>query len=468
MKFIKILLLSSVGCLLTVSCAFNKNGGSGNGQTIDPSSYSDPHVSTEYVDESNYQYSNVLDKPNYLIHNMEELSSVVDYHAFYKDVNSFVVTLSDYQYSTKKKTVASEINYLYWFGELVNGTIGISGEQLNKKQWKIKLTYYHDNYIDSNKTMGLLKDECYTESKDLRSDDYNSFYTEPSEERRTLDVATTQQLWYAAEHGYAVNPIKDSPAEKYYALAKDVLRDIVDDSMDEYEKASAIYNYIDHRATYCYEALAAPDAPDEDNFPDEICSGYKAFYIEGFFDNDSVVCDGFSKVYTLLGSMEGLEIVRAIGTSDKAWTSKRVAGHAYCYIEIDGQYYLSCPTWGQLSTNTNNTMILNKNYFLSPFNYIEPYDSKGWPGIESATSVNNERLFKNAFFEYDGLKYDSYVGSSENLTPYVNKAKGLYTAFLDLLFENQTAIDSFLAYISSASTLKHYQISSNELIVWRT
>ena len=85
--------------------------------------------------------------------------------------------------------------------------------------------------------------------------------------------------------------------------------------------------------------------------------------IEGFFDNHSVVCDGFAKTYTLLGRIAGLNIVRGTGTPDRKYESKMVAGHAYCFVEIDGTYYLSCPTWGQTVVQSIGT-FLHHSYFL--------------------------------------------------------------------------------------------------------
>ena len=459
MKTTKIIFLLSIISLLATSCT-----GSDNNKYAD---YSDPHVATEYVDESNYSYTNRIDEPSSVIHNMNDLSKITDYHAFYKDVNSFVVTLDNYQYSTKQKAVKNEINYLYWYGGLVNGAIGITGSALDKKHWKIEFQYYHDNYIDGHATQKLLNDLCYEEPANKRPNDYDSFVTNAGGNRVVVDVATTQQLWYAVEYGYAVNPLPDSPAEKYYNLAKDVLRDIIDDEMNDYEKVSAIYDYIEHHATYCFEALYAPAAKDENNYPDEICSGYKAFYIEGFFDNKTVVCDGFSKVYTLLGGMEGLDIRRAIGTPDKKWVTKSVAGHAYCYVKIDDQYYLSCPTWGQNNLENQNAVTLNKDYFLSPFDYISPYTSTNWPEIESTKSINKKQYFENTTFKVDSLSYDTYVESSDDLTPYVNAAKSNTHYFIDLLFDSKDTLDSFVSNIKTISAIKYMPIDKTELVVWK-
>ena len=127
-------------------------------------------------DERNYQYEHVMDEPSSTIHNMEDFKKITDYHAFYKDVDSFDVTIaSDYVYSTTQQSIQSEINYLYWYGELVNGVMGISGTVKDETTWTIRYTYYDNAYINACPTATMLDDLFYVEPTSSRSETYNSF-----------------------------------------------------------------------------------------------------------------------------------------------------------------------------------------------------------------------------------------------------------------------------------------------------
>ena len=415
-------------------------------------------------DERDYQYENKLNKPSQLIHNMEGLKKITDYHAFYKDVDSFDVTIaSDYEYKTSKKTVESEINYLYWYGELVNGVMGISGEAKDESTWTISYTYYDNAYINAYPTATMIEDLFYVEPTSDRSSSYNNFATE-DDSKAVLDVATSQQLWYAAEHGYRINALPNTPAEKYYNLAKDLLRNIIKDDMTDYQKVSTIYDYIEHHSSYCFKALEAPDSEDPKNFPDKYCSGYKAFFIEGFFDNGTVVCDGFSKVYTLLGKMEGLNIVRGSGTSDNRWTTKEVAGHAYCFVSLGDYYYLSCPTWGQQRISTTE-FILNKNYFLSPKAYMDSYPCNNWTELVYSKMINNINYFKDLKMSVGDKEISAYITDEEPATYFnlLNQSEG--KAFIDVYFSSTDVRSKFLS--AKPSNLYQMQISEREYVFLR-
>ena len=213
--------------------------------------------------------------------------------------------------------------------------------------------------------------------------------------------------------------------------------------MTDYQKVSTIYDYIEHHSSYCFLALEAPDSEDPKNFPDKYCSGYKAFFIEGFFDNGTVVCDGFSKVYTLLGRMEGLNIVRGSGTSDKRWTTKEVAGHAYCFVELDGYYYLSCPTWGQQRI-TQTEFILNKNYFLSPKSYMDSYPCNDWSSFMYSKMINNVNYFKNLKITTDDGELCAYITDEEPTSYYEMLSQSQDKAFIDVHFSSASVKNAFL------------------------
>ena len=467
MKINKLFLLISVMLISLAGCQQRNDDSQKESESVSEES-SVSESSEEIIDvkdESEYEYENRIEEPSSVIHNMEDLKSITDYHAFYKDTDSFDVTIaSDYLYSTKQKTVKSEINYLYWYGELVNGVMGISGTVKDETTWTINYQFYDNAVINGHPTTYMLRDLFYQEPTSNRDSDYNEFATE-DESKPVADVATTQQLWYAAEHGYRINPIEGSSAEKYYEMSKDLLRRIIKDDMSEYEKVSTIYDYIEHHASYCNESLDLQDSDDPVNYPDVNCARHKAFFIEGFFDNNTVVCDGYSKVYTLLGRMEGLEIVRGSGTSDQSWTSKEVFGHAYCFVKLDGEYYLSCPTWGQINgVIPNAKFALQKKYFLAPKSYMDSYPCTRWSELTFATKSNMLDYFKNTLVTIGSITYKGYVDDSISPNDYLQLMKKNPGSFMDVYFANSTIADSFRSTFTN-SGVNRIEVSSREFVL---
>ena len=453
----KLLILLGVSLLVLAGC--NKSNSSSDTDTNETES-----VETESFDivERQYTYTNKITEPSSTIHNMEDFKLITDYHAFYKDVKRFDLTIaSDYVYETTQKTVDSEINYLYWYGELINGVMGISGKEKDKNTWTIEYQYYENAVEDGRETAVRLDDLFYVEPTSDRSSDYDGFATE-DKTKPVADVATTQQLWYAAEHGYSINTLPNSSAEKYYNKAKELLRNIIKNDMTDYEKTATIYDYIEHHASYCYEALDLPDSDDPANFPDVNCARHKAFFIEGFFDNNTVVCDGFSKVYTLLGRMEGLEIVRGSGTSDDRWITKEVAGHAYCFVNIDGQYYLSCPTWGQVRI-TQKKFVLHKTYFLAPKSYMSNYPCLDWQDLNYAYGSNISKYFKNIKVEMDGEELTPYI-TNQSYSSYLTQLQKSRGTFMDLYFSDSSVKSSFINGMRGKMDI--YEISQSEVVFY--
>lgn len=387
-------------------------------------------------------YENQIAKPSSLVHTMDDLMAICDYYAFYKITDFKVEIASDFAYKTDQKTVKSEINYLYWNSELINGTMGITGTDNGDGTWSIHYVLYENAVVSTTQTKKLLKDLYY----DAPSASLGEFtFATDDESKPIADVETSQQLWYAAEHNYRINPLPNSKAEEYYNKSKEVLVKLVKSTMSDYEKACKIYDYIEHTATYSYgAAYDLPESPDPVNFPDVYAATYKAYYLDGFFDDNCVVCDGFAKTYTLLGKMAGLDIVRASGTSDTRYVSKEVAGHAYCFVKIDGKYYLSCPTWGQTSLQSSNTkQVTNKTYFMSPESYIKPYESTMWSDFVYTTTPNYANYFKTIDIEIDDEVMDAYIENEEEASKLDSKFKYYTNIYANVYFANKTLANSY-------------------------
>lgn len=368
----------------------------------------------DWTDERDVSYEHRIEKPAEPVHNFNELMYLADYYAFYKQESFDIQIASNYKFSNPvKNDWPHESVCLYDSGELMNGVMGFKTSYANNVL-HFDLTIYHNAYIDTNPTKFLLYDAGYQPEENLRPSTYNDFATE-YDNLPIADVYSTQQLWYAAQYGYKINPLPNSPAEHYYNLAKDVLRNICSDDMDDMEKYAAIFDYVTHNAVYDYEAIDLPVGHDEANYPDEYGARYKGYFIEGFFDNGLVVCDGYSKVSTLLGSMEGLDIVRATGNDDRDYVRRDTSGHAFCYLKIDGTTYLSDPTWCYTSLSGNYESV-NHSYFLTNNRGHDEYKVRGFEDYVFEKKFINpyKKYMSCSYYVADGV-YESKVDPDNTL-----------------------------------------------------
>ena len=132
---------------------------------------------------------------------------------------------------------------------------------------------------------------------------------------------------------------------------------------------------------------------------------YACYFLEGVFDHHTAVCDGLTKAVVLLSRLEGIEAYH-IGAVSK------IGGHAYCYVKINDQYYLSCPTSGSnIETKNNIKYHVHNNLFLLTSYYTSStswdYDSEAFPNIK-------QKVIKSDPFDY----YDNY---------YVNMGQDKYS-----------------------------------------
>lgn len=163
----------------------------------------------------------------------------------------------------------------------------------------------------------------------------------------TATVSTTDQLYRVAEQGFKPLPESGSRAEKYYALAKETVRSIVDESMNDYEKAHAIYDWIEWRVVYATEASKTT----------EISKAVlnSAYYVEGVFDSGNrAVCDGKSKAFSLMCNIAGVKCVRVVGDAGE---NGNLGGHAWNKVNVGGRWYIVDTTWGDISTTLSKTSV---------------------------------------------------------------------------------------------------------------
>lgn len=264
-----------------------------------------------------------LPKPKEKISSLDEMIYALDYLAFYQ--------------IDKKVSFYIDNNYSKTFYNIY--------QEFSKAQEQVQIADVYPSFINYSLyvdykviTINVVPQQIATKSNSKleASKIYEIDYQKESSDHqipleksnlKEIEVETSQQLYYVVENKYKPILKKNSIAEKIYFTAKDILNSIIDDTMNEYQKAKQIYNYICSEISYDYITSGESTYNLNEN---------QAYFLEGVFLNQNAVCDGKSKAYSLLCNMENINNVRVTAINDK------YQGHAYNYIKIfDNGIYLA-------------------------------------------------------------------------------------------------------------------------------
>ncbi|TVP95872.1 MAG: hypothetical protein EA374_03055 [Acholeplasmatales bacterium] len=222
----------------------------------------------------------------------------------------------------------------------------------------------------------------------------------------------------------------DTPAERAYEQAREVLRDIVDDTMTDVEKLLAMYVWLIENVTYDAALL------------DKLVQGethlnrYKGFYLEGVFEDGRAVCDGYSKALVVLGRMEGLDVVRVVGRP--ADPSNTVL-HAWNKVLLG-------ETWHIIDATSGNTLLFSveetREMFSHAFFLIDQETMENHYIATSHLDVIAEGgidMYAWLTFEVDGAVHSRIIDSQEAL----NQAFRYAVTFTDptMTFDVRLAFD---------------------------
>ncbi len=321
--------------------------------------------------------------------------------------------------------------------------------------------YYHTAHPTSiatgNNTVEQDTDVVPTSYTDTpRADDFDDFKI--NNRTTTMMVYNSDQLYYAIENGARPTfPNSSAPAYIAYEAAKDVLREIVDDSMTDYEKTLAIFDWLCYTVKYDYNLVDLTAT-----ITDQTIYDYRGFYIEGvLFDGGQAVCDGIAKTFALLCGLEGIDCYKVTGTSGDA-------GHAWNKVFLDmngdgtGEWYALDATWNDLTEVAGNTYTetLSHQFFLTTDAYLTLNQHTETSPL---THTANTPFDYYSYTTYDGthslyitnvnelMSLINYVNNNPEITsfefktilPYTTVSKGLSTA----LDSNYSPLTDYTIYI---------------------
>ncbi len=374
---------------------------------------------------------------DFYIESLQELNNVI-YHTFIdrrqdfdiKLSSSFMSVLSSFAGSSNVAKLNKAISYSFsQFYETWSYTPGNSGgfsKLVNNQtnEYNIKITYgaYEcDTTILPNQDELLrqsVSDPYYSQvTYTPRDNNHNNFASDNQFLYTT--VSTSEELYWAIEN--KVTPVFENTnnrAYQIYSTAKSVLNSIVYDEMSDFEKALSIFDWISINTVYDYTSYNASIYPQEVvNNPMKL----PCFYLEGVFLTGYAVCDGFSKAYSLLCNMEGIDAIRIVGT---AYTRTGSGGHAWNKVfidpdptdEIEPNSYLVDITWTEIASADGDEVSSHYYFLISDENTVDTH--KQWTAREKFqkwASPENFHYFSYVSFEYDAVDYDLVMRNETEL-----------------------------------------------------
>lgn len=196
------------------------------------------------------------------------------------------------------------------------------------------------NYTPTAERTELRYEKAFA-TENPRSNDFDSFKIDSWE--RSQSVYAVDELYYVIEDGIRPEPIEGSPAEKMYDTIKNVMRKIIDDSMSDYDKVKAIFEWIVDNVVYDDASARYASSLSSNSSNYYVIYPRRCFYLEGVFYDGIAVCNGMAKAMTVMCGIEGIRALKITGSAG--------GSHAWNKVLIDGVWYASDPTWGNSKSN---------------------------------------------------------------------------------------------------------------------
>ncbi len=420
------------------------------------------------------------------IETIEELRNVV-YYGFVNKISAQNIKLSPAMaelissYSSKSGDMASKLQtavaecFNYFFETRDEYSLVVSTLNSASYQFCIKVGYQDSGLLNSEGNAepdtGLVPpayayediewdtyyDTCGYTMRNQDSKYSTSNYDNFASDKHFLytTVSTSEQLYWAVEN--KITPVckSGSTAATIYSTAKSVLNSIISDQMTDYEKVLSIFDWICDNTSYdyyslingCYENAAGTITP--------------VYYLEGVFSTGYAVCDGFSKAFSLLCNMEGIECIRIVGY---AGVGSNKGGHAWNKVLLDldpsdsigPEYYVVDITWTELkgstyfeAGSTQGEEVTSHEYFLVNDSYIES-THEAYARREKFSyyvSTSNFDYYDGTEFTFNGEDYGLITNSEDHLYDFkVDSDEEMEAVFYYMFVENRESVEVLITY----------------------
>ena len=367
------------------------------------------------------------------VRNREDLTNLIDYSAFYQ--KRVKAQVSDMYKEVLKDNFDTETRWAVQYGDLAH----------NAEETQIFDAELESGFIEvfckmpkryGYKTGSNTKNKIYTldyylltkeknrkvNYKDLRLFKNNKGF---------IKVNNSEQLFYAALNGYF--PVWDKNNKVLCKIMNDCLEILkFRHNKNELERIRRTYLYMVNESTYDLDVQRKRSTDYRD---------YAAYYLEGFFLYRQAVCDGLTKAYALLLALDGFEVYHV------ADVKKNIGGHAYNYVKVNGEYYLSSIT-NSIRTG-GYERIRDYRYFLTNYR-ANDFDGYKFQSEEFPT-------IKEQLIKVEPINYHSIFTSK------------IYTRSVKFNTDDPRKIKSIIRYAKRVSKMKKIRIeiqfqSSNKVI----
>ena len=317
------------------------------------------------------------------INSMTELVAWVEFIQFYNITTQYPLSLN-FSHSGIMNTLSLAIDKSRYPS---NGSTAYSQDGKIYMSSSYRAAESNLKNADSSKTYILPQQDFAYElgEQTSRADSFDSFNIKNV--AQTLQVETSNQLVYALEVGLEPICKSGSPAESVMSKAKQVLRDICTNEMDELTKLRAIYEWL--VLNVAYDNAAADYAMA--NVID--WQEYDAWYAEGVFNNGKAVCDGLAKAFLILAKLENIPTIRVSGISSGG------VGHAWNKVYLNGEWYGVDTTHGSPSVGGEFEILTYTNFlFTDSFKQTEGYTQTDYADIvaDAVFNIYDEVSYNNS------------------------------------------------------------------------
>lgn len=367
------------------------------------------------------------------VRNREDLTNLIDYSAFYQ--KRVKAQVSDMYKEVLKDNFDTETRWAVQYGDLAH----------NAEETQIFDAELESGFIEvfckmpkryGYKTGSNTKNKIYTldyylltkeKNKKVNYKDLRLF----KNNKGFIKVNNSEQLFYAALNGYF--PVWDKNNKVLCKIMNDCLEILKFwHNKNELERIRRTYLYMVNESTYDLDVQRKRSTDYRD---------YAAYYLEGFFLYRQAVCDGLTKAYALLLALDGFEVYHV------ADVKKNIGGHAYNYVKVNGEYYLSSIT-NSIRTG-GYERIRDYRYFLTNYS-ANDFDGYKFQSEEFPT-------IKEQLIKVEPINYHSIFTSK------------IYTRSVKFNTDDPRKIKSIIRYAKRVSKMKKIRIeiqfqSSNKVI----
>lgn len=367
------------------------------------------------------------------VRNREDLTNLIDYSAFYQ--KRVKAQVSDMYKEVLKDNFDTETRWAVQYGDLAH----------NAEETQIFDAELESGFIEvfckmpkryGYKTGSNTKNKIYTldyylltkeKNKKVNYKDLRLF----KNNKGFIKVNNSEQLFYAALNGYF--PVWDKNNKVLCKIMNDCLEILkFRHNKNEFERIRRTYLYMVNESTYDLDVQRKRSTDYRD---------YAAYYLEGFFLYRQAVCDGLTKAYALLLALDGFEVYHV------ADVKKNIGGHAYNYVKVNGEYYLSSIT-NSIRTG-GYERIRDYRYFLTNYR-ANDFDGYKFQSEEFPT-------IKEQLIKVEPINYHSIFTSK------------IYTRSVKFNTDDPRKIKSIIRYAKRVSKMKKIRIeiqfqSSNKVI----